>query len=45
VFVDLGLLKYNEVWAAAGTWSNNFGANPNDIVRIGDGVGTDLERA
>ncbi len=45
VFVDLDLLQYDEVWAAAGTWNDNFGANPNDIVRVAGGVVTDLKRA
>ena len=45
VFVDPDLLQYDEVWAAAGTWNNNFGANPNDIVRVAGGVITDLKRA
>ena len=45
VFVDPDLLKYDEVWAAAGTWNDNFGANPNDIVRVAGGVVTDLKRA
>ena len=44
VFVDLDLLQYDEVWAAAGTWNDNFGANPNDIVRVSGGVVTDLKR-
>ena len=44
VFVDPDLLQYNEVWAAAGTWNDNFGANPNDIVRVAGGVVTDLKR-
>ena len=44
VFVDSDLLQYNEVWAAAGTWNDNFGANPNDIVRVAGGVVTDLKR-
>ena len=44
VFVDLDLLQYDEVWAAAGTWNDNFGANPNDIVRVSGGVITDLKR-
>jgi prolyl-tRNA editing enzyme YbaK/EbsC (Cys-tRNA(Pro) deacylase) len=44
VFVDLDLLQYDEVWAAAGTWNDNFGANPNDIVRVAGGVVTDLKR-
>ena len=34
VFVDLDLLQYDEVWAAAGTWNDNFGAAPADIVRV-----------
>ena len=45
VFVDPDLLQYDEVWAAAGTWNDNFGANPNDIVRVAGGVVTDLKRA
>ena len=45
VFVDPDLLQYDEVWAAAGTWNDNFGANPNDLVRVAGGVVTDLRRA
>ena len=45
VFIDPDLLQYDEVWAAAGTWNDNFGANPNDIVRVAGGVVTDLKRA
>ena len=45
VFVDPDLLQYDEVRAAAGTWNDNFGANPNDIVRVAGGVVTDLKRA
>jgi len=44
VFVDPDLLQYGEVWAAAGTWNDNF-AVPADIVRVADGVVTDLKRA
>ena len=44
VFVDPDLLQYDEVWAATGTWNDNFGANPNDIVRVAGGVVTDLKR-
>ena len=44
VFVDPDLLQYDEVWAAAGTWNDNFGANPNDIARVAGGVVTDLKR-
>ena len=44
VFVDPDLLQYDEVWAAAGTWNDNFGAAPTDIVRVAGGVVTDLKR-
>jgi len=44
VFVDPDLLQYDEVWAAAGTWNDNFGADPADIVRVAGGVVTDLKR-
>ena len=45
VFTDPDLLQYDEVWAAAGTWNDNFGAAPADIVRVTSGVATDLKRA
>ena len=45
VFVDPDLLQYDEVWAAAGTWNDVFGAAPADIVRVAGGVITDLKRA
>ncbi len=45
VFVDPDLLQYDEVWAAAGTWNDNFRAAPADIVRVTGGVVTDLKRA
>ena len=48
VFVDPDLLQYDGVndfvWAAAGTWNDNFGAAPADIVRVAGGVVTDLKR-
>ena len=44
MFVDPGLLQDDEVWAAAGMWSDVFGTNPNDIVGVADGVVTDLKR-
>ena len=44
VFVDPDLLQYDEVWAAAGTWNDNFCAAPADIVRVAGGVVTDLKR-
>ena len=45
VFVDPDLLQYDEVWAAAGTLNDNFGAAPADIVRVAGGVVTDLKHA
>jgi len=45
VFIDPDLLQYDEVWAAAGTWNDNFGAAPADIVRVAGGVVTDLKRS
>jgi len=49
VFVDPDLLQYdgvdNFVWAAAGTWNDNFGAAPDDIVRVAGDVVTDLKRS
>ena len=45
VFVDPDLLQHDEVWAAAGTWNDNFGAAPADIVRVAGGVVTDLKRS
>jgi Cys-tRNA(Pro) deacylase len=45
VFVDPDLLQYDEVWAAAGTWNDVFGAAPADIVRVAGGVVTDLKRS
>jgi len=48
VFVDPDLLQYDMVgdtgWAAAGTWNDNFGAAPADIVRVAGGVVTNLKR-
>ena len=44
VFIDSDLLQYDEVWAAAGMWNDNFGASQLDIVRVADGVVTDLKR-
>ena len=45
VFVDPDLLQYDEVWAAAGTWNDNFAISPNELVRVSGGVVTDLKRA
>ena len=45
VFVDPDLLQYDEVWAAAGTWNDVFGATPADIVRVAGGMVTGLKRS
>ena len=44
VFVDPDLLQYDEVWAAAGTWNDNFGIEPHKLVEASGGVLTDLKR-
>ncbi len=48
IFIDPDLLQYDGVndfvWAAAGTWNDNVGAAPADIVRVAGGVVTDLKR-
>jgi prolyl-tRNA editing enzyme YbaK/EbsC (Cys-tRNA(Pro) deacylase) len=44
VFVDPDLLQYDEVWAAAGTWNDVFGIEPNKLVEASGGVVTDLKR-
>ncbi|MDA2982847.1 MAG: hypothetical protein O3A34_02115 [Actinomycetota bacterium] len=40
--IDLFMVTNLEV---VGTWNDNFGANPNDIVRVAGGVVTDFKRA
>ena len=45
VFVDPDLWQYDEAWAVAGTWNDNFGAAPADIVCVAGSVVTDLKRA
>jgi len=48
IFIDPDLLQYDGVidfvWAAAGTWNDNFAIVPNDLVRVSGGVLTDLKR-
>jgi prolyl-tRNA editing enzyme YbaK/EbsC (Cys-tRNA(Pro) deacylase) len=44
VFIDPDLLQYDEVWAAAGTWNDVFGIEPNKLVEASGGVVTDLKR-
>ena len=44
VFIDPDLLGYDDVWAAAGTWHDVFRITPFDLVRVSDGIVTDLRR-
>ena len=34
VYIDRGLLAYDEVWAAAGTWTDVFAVAPDDLLRV-----------
>ena len=38
IFVDPDLLKFDEVWAAAGTWNDVFGIEPHKLVEASGGV-------
>jgi prolyl-tRNA editing enzyme YbaK/EbsC (Cys-tRNA(Pro) deacylase) len=44
VFIDPDLLRYDEVWAAAGTWNDVFGIEPHKLVEASRGEVTDLKR-
>jgi len=44
IFIDLDLLQYDEVWAAAGTRNDVFPIAPIDLVRASGGNITDLGR-
>lgn len=44
VFIDPDLLGHDEVWAAAGTWTDVFAISPADLVRVSGGTVTDLRR-
>ena len=45
VFIDPDLLKYDEVWAAAGTWHDVFGIEPHKLVEASGGAVIDLKRS
>lgn len=45
VFIDPDLLRYDEVWAAAGTWHDVFGIEPDKLVEASGGAVTDLKRS
>lgn len=42
VFVDPDLLRYDEVWAAAGTWNDVFPLSPQALVEASGGLVVDL---
>ncbi len=44
VFIDPDLLGWPEVWAAAGTWHDVFGIEPQKLVEASGGAVTDLKR-
>ena len=44
IFIDPDLLKYDEVWAAAGTWNDVFPIDPKLLQRSASGVVVDLRR-
>ena len=43
VFIDPDLLQYDEVWAAAGTWTDVFAIAPAELVRA-SGTVIDLRK-
>ncbi len=43
-FIDPDLLQYDEIWAAAGTWTDVFALTPADLVVASGGLVTDLRR-
>jgi Cys-tRNA(Pro) deacylase len=43
-FVDEDLLRFDVVWAAAGTWTDVFPLTPADLVRASEGTVADLRR-
>jgi prolyl-tRNA editing enzyme YbaK/EbsC (Cys-tRNA(Pro) deacylase) len=44
VYVDGGLLRWAEVWAAAGTWTDVFPIAPDELVRVSGGTVADVAR-
>jgi Cys-tRNA(Pro) deacylase len=44
IYVDEDLQRWDEVWAAAGTWTDVFPVAPSDLVRASNGTVADLKR-
>ena len=42
VYVDADLLRWDEVWAAAGTWTDVFPIAPAELVRVSGGTVVDV---
>ncbi|HYN31499.1 MAG TPA: YbaK/EbsC family protein [Ilumatobacteraceae bacterium] len=45
VFIDPDLLRYDTVWAAAGTWHDVFSLTPQELVSASSGVVVELARS
>ena len=43
-FMDPDLLRYSEVWAAAGTWHDVFAIEPSALLEFSNAVLVDLRR-
>ena len=44
IFIDPDLLRYDVVWAAAGTWNDVFPINPASLVEVSRGLVVELRR-
>ncbi len=44
MFIDPDLLQWPEAWAAAGTWNDVFGIEPQKLAEASGGAVTDLKR-
>ena len=44
IHIDEDLLRWDEVWAAAGTWTDVFPISPDDLVRVSGGTVADLAK-
>ncbi len=44
IHIDEDLLRWDEVWAAAGTWTDVFPITPDDLVRVSAGTVADVAR-
>ncbi|MBL6635716.1 MAG: YbaK/EbsC family protein [Ilumatobacteraceae bacterium] len=44
IFIDPDLLKFDEVWAAAGTWHDVFAIDPRVLQSVTNGVVVELRR-